>query len=638
MLLLSRRFLFFCWLLLVIPTVALGWFAWRALQAQEQMIREEARAGIARDVRLVKDDLSLFITRMRSEIMRTLRGMDQTELETQLIQLREQEPFVRNVFIRRADGTLLYPPDQSSVDAEARAFMERFKSLFAQDTYWPRQEDDRIDSAVSVVVEDQMLNLQQAVASEQVAPPPTSQQVMFRGRMQTEQEALAYNVRQSQAPRAATSLALADSAAKVGDKAEEVLAEGAVMSMPRPTTAPAEASDAAPMVMARELSRAEPVVARPVEEGWIGWFWGADFSFMGWIKRAPDDLIYGVEMEMDALYARLPLLLPEPVPGFPALALYDARGELFYASAGKIPADGDPDLVFDLNQDLPHWRLVAYLPVDKLGTSVSFEQLGRLIIAAVIFTIVGGGSLLLWQAERSRRDSLNKSTFVSSVSHELKTPLTTIRLYAEMLGEHRVKDEDKRRRYLETITAESQRLTRLVNNVLDFSRLDKGPPKRNPVRLDLVGWLRDQAEGVRLRLGEAGMTLALDFPDTPVMVEVDTDSFGQVFLNLVDNAIKYAASGKQLKIGLISDRSGVAIRFEDHGPGVPRKHRRRIFQPFHRVDTSLTAHQAGCGLGLSIASRLIHDEGGELTYDEAVSPGACFTVRLPLPSTGISKK
>jgi len=337
---------------------------------------------------------------------------------------------------------------------------------------------------------------------------------------------------------------------------------------------------------------------------------------------------------MDTLYARLPLVLPESRSGL-GVALIDAQGRTFHRSPTISEEPPAPAFNFDLGDALPHWRMQVYLPAGWSDTLGGFRTIGRYVVLGVLAAIIGSGTLLLWTASRHRRESLQKSGFVSNVSHELKTPLTTIRLHAEMLGEQRVRDPEKRQRYLDTIVEESQRLTRLVNNVLDFSRLEKQRHPRNPQHLDLSLWLRERIRAVQPRAEQTGFTIKAEIPEQLIIAIVDPDALEQVFLNLVDNALKYAASGGELHVRLVTTPDAIELTFADRGPGIPRAHRRRIFEAFHRVDNSLTARSAGCGLGLNIATRLLHEEGGTLTYRDNPGGGACFIMRLPRENTEI---
>ncbi len=173
---------------------------------------------------------------------------------------------------------------------------------------------------------------------------------------------------------------------------------------------------------------------------------------------------------------------------------------------------------------------------------------------------------------------------------------------------------------------ESRRLARLVNNLLDFGRLEQGRKKYRIGPLDLTGFLSEFEMTHRLRIGNEGMALTVKFPEKEIRVNTDRDVLEQVLLNLVDNALKYAGGGKELIIKLDPIDNGWQLRVLDRGPGIPPEDHRRIFEKFYRVNDSLTADHPGSGLGLSIAHRLMRDIGGDLQYEPRQGGGSCFKV------------
>ncbi len=252
------------------------------------------------------------------------------------------------------------------------------------------------------------------------------------------------------------------------------------------------------------------------------------------------------------------------------------------------------------------------------------------VMVVVAAGILAGGSLLLWQARLSEADAARKTSFVANVSHEFKTPLTTIRLYSELLEQGRVNGPAQGSEYLRTIGRETQRLARLVNNVLDFSRLEQGRKKYSRTALDLCGELGRILEAQAPRLADAGLVLHRDFPAAAITVTTDRDALAQIVLNLLDNACKYAASGGEITVAAGPRPGGGAeVRVTDRGPGVPPEHRERIFEKFHRVDETLTAERSGVGLGLSIARQLARGLGGELRCEGRAGGGAAFILDLP---------
>jgi signal transduction histidine kinase len=370
--------------------------------------------------------------------------------------------------------------------------------------------------------------------------------------------------------------------------------------------------------------------------GWIPWFADNRQSILGWVQREPNGIIYGAQLDLTSLLYWLINYFPDTAPAGMEYALLDGKGEILYQTGtGNIESGLEPHVTVPLSPYLPHWQVATYVldPPLTEQSGQSFFLLSVLLLAIFVTAIILGGSLLTWQTHRNMVSAQQKTSFVSNVSHELKTPLTSIRMFAELLQEDRIKDPTKKAHYLKVIVAESQRLTRLVNNVLDFSRLEQGRKQYQLKEIEISGYLRYILETQRLRVQEAGMVLDNRIPESEYKVQSDKDAVEQVLLNLLDNAIKYAAEGEQLTVDLTPRNDQLQVRVMDRGPGVPAKHRSRIFEKFHRVDSSLTSRHPGSGLGLSIARTIMRDINGDLLYEPREGGGSCFTVLIPFQKT-----
>ncbi len=226
------------------------------------------------------------------------------------------------------------------------------------------------------------------------------------------------------------------------------------------------------------------------------------------------------------------------------------------------------------------------------------------------------------------RLSERRASFVSAVTHELRTPLTTFRLYSEMLESGAVKEE-KRGDYLRVLSREADRLAHLVENVLAFSRIERGNA-RSTVREVAAGDLLERSrERLEARLATAGLSLEMDSA-CALRVRVDTAAVEHILFNLIDNAAKYAAHGDPPVVTIHVRSAGriIEIVVGDHGPGIPPAERARIFQAFHKSAREAAESQPGVGLGLALSRRLAKAQGGELVCADAIH-GACFILRLP---------
>ncbi|MGE9296994.1 MAG: sensor histidine kinase [Puniceicoccales bacterium] len=368
----------------------------------------------------------------------------------------------------------------------------------------------------------------------------------------------------------------------------------------------------------------------PPRQGWAQVDVDGQRQWLNWIDTASGEDYLGAWLDRAALVAELAKALSISRQDGVRYALVDGAGRvvagkrgLMYSSRGYEPA-----VTLPVGASLPGWRIEAYASNGYNPFGRSFRLLGGLTVTGLSLAILLGGSLLLWQAQRDAREAQRKTTFVANVSHELKTPLTSIRMFAEMLAEGRVGDETKRQRYLQTMLNETQRLTRLVNNVLDFSRLERGKRDFQHETLDLGATVESILEGHRERLASDGLAVTFIPPVAPLHAKADRDAIEQILLNLLDNAVKYAAAGERAEVRLQGASPSWKLSVCDFGPGIPARERRQVFESFHRVDDRLTAERPGCGLGLSIAARLAEGLGGQLSLSENKPTGCCFTLTV----------
>jgi signal transduction histidine kinase len=221
--------------------------------------------------------------------------------------------------------------------------------------------------------------------------------------------------------------------------------------------------------------------------------------------------------------------------------------------------------------------------------------------------------------------------FASLVTHELRSPLTTFRLYTDLLADDLVKDEEQEATYHRTLQRESEHMARMVENVIALSRLEEGRAAMHRERIRVEDLLDRFADGLRRRAEAAELTLSIDAGDAAdATVETDVAAVGQILGNLVENACRYGRSPEQPQIELTARRrdGGIGIDVRDFGPGVPAAVVRRIFRPFERGGRDETDPVRGLGLGLALSRGLARDLGGDLTHDRPAEGGARFRLSL----------
>lgn len=243
------------------------------------------------------------------------------------------------------------------------------------------------------------------------------------------------------------------------------------------------------------------------------------------------------------------------------------------------------------------------------------------IAAALLAALALGGAIGLSQRQ---------GAFVSAVTHELRTPLTTFRLYSDLLAREMVSDPADRQEYYQTLRREADRLTHLVDNVLRYSRLERGGkrPELEPV---IVGqWIERITPRLSKRLANEAMELVVETSGDGQWM-TDPAAMEQVVFNLVDNAGKYATESQDRRVHLISrvEEKLVCIDVRDHGPGVPSSLRSTMFQPFSKSAERAAETAAGVGLGLALASQVVGTLGGKLSYQHGEEGGAVFSLRMP---------
>lgn len=591
----KRQTVILYWLLLLVPTLLIGTAAALFLYREQHRINLQARDSALNSAQIVADNLKFAVVAAEESIINELTRLDG---DNPLAALQDWElinPFIRNVFLWNPRTGLQFPPIDGTRTVEDRLFAARYSALFAGRIPFEHSTTEDIPPDNPAFPDQQALlaaSPNQGDQSVQQQAAPTAQVAMRQSQSD-------YNYLNS-----ANRMAIRKLTKNPGGKGN-----------------------------VGEKQGSQPVKEdATIQSGWIPWFSEDKLFLLGWVRQGSNKPVYGVEMETMALLSHLVASMPTDVPDGMAYVLMDGTGYPFHqAGADVIPPDAKPQFILPLGPYLPHWQLAAYFvhggPAEL--SSHRFLILGGLLLFIFVAAIVAGGSLLVWQAHLNALDARQKTSFVSNVSHELKTPLTSIRMYAELLSERRVKDAGKVKDYLGVIVSESQRLTRLVNNVLDFSRLEQGRKKYRLETLDVSQLLRSVLETHALRVNEAGMRMDVVTSDFPVNANLDRDAFEQAVLNIVDNAIKYADTGKEIVVILEPKPAhGFSIRIMDRGPGIPVAHRERVFDKFHRVDESLTAAKPGSGLGLTIARRLIRDMGGELRFEPRDGGGSCFVMEF----------
>ncbi|MDH3456484.1 MAG: HAMP domain-containing histidine kinase [Gemmatimonadota bacterium] len=249
-----------------------------------------------------------------------------------------------------------------------------------------------------------------------------------------------------------------------------------------------------------------------------------------------------------------------------------------------------------------------------------------LVLSVTLF----GAYLVSQDVRRELRVAEMRSRFVSAVSHELKTPLTAIRMFAETLQLGRSQDEADQEEYLETIVNESERLTRLLNNVLDFSKIERGKKTYRRMPSSLAEIVEASARAMQYPLEQQQFALTLDIEDDLPDANVDRDAIEQAILNLLANAMKYSGESRDIDLRLKRINGKALIEVADRGVGIDVDEQPKIFEQFYRVPSKNNDGIPGTGLGLTLVRHIAEGHGGRVTVASAPGRGTTFAIHLPL--------
>lgn len=612
------------WIFLVailLPSIALGWLALRSAGEQQIILERrtaelyqtqtEAVASAARA--LIDEERRAF-----SEAVRQLVAANGAPELAREFTARLTAAWPRNAtgFAIAADGSLASPSAQDArTNAEFQTFLLNNAAFLA----------GTVPSTVYSVSADELSRPEQ----------------MRRSKSEYEDKALAA----ARAPGAKPAMS------RNGLAPRPQQAEAAP---PAPIPAQ-EQADAAPMkekpqtrnvMPQRVLQQAAPVVSQLVpatadfraltsdsSEGVVTRYVQDRLEILFWIRPAQSpEIIFGCRILADALSDLWPRALSASAAEDVVLALLNEKAR---PVATQPPSETSRDwkrpfVASEIGEALPHWEAALYLqrPEQLQESARNVRRTLILLIAAALAAIAFGGWAVFADARRQLALAQKKTDFVSNVSHELKTPLTSIRMFAELMQSGNVAAE-KRGQYLRIIMAESERLTRLINNVLDFARLERRQKRYDMRPLDLHALLARTWEGQELHLRENGFSARWQAAPPPYRVNGDEDALAQVVVNLLSNAEKYSGERKEVELHSYLDNGSVFVSVLDRGSGVPAGEEAKIFEAFYRAHDSLASGIQGSGLGLTLAQRIAKEHGGEITYQARAGGGSNFTLRLP---------
>ena len=349
------------------------------------------------------------------------------------------------------------------------------------------------------------------------------------------------------------------------------------------------------------------------------------------------DAIAGFEVNLDHLASRG---FREVLSGFTVeddiiLAILDENDEIIEATYPSQTHDtmppGEPIALVEADS-LPFWKVGIYVkdPMSLERLSKRKASLRAFLIAGLILAIAFGIYLSLREARRETELARIRSDFVANVSHELRTPLSSIQIFSETLKQNKAVSQDKQDQYLDTISSESDRLTRLVDNVLDFSRLERQVKEFDLRPTDIGEVIASTVEAARFYAEQRGVTVSLNIaPDLPE-IKADKEAISQMVMNLIDNAVKYSEDESEIAVNVFRRGQNIMIEVVDKGVGIDEEDMKKIFDKFYRGKNVADLGTGGTGLGLTLAKAVAVAHGGDILVRSKIGQGSRFSAVLPI--------
>jgi signal transduction histidine kinase len=609
-----RKFALIFVLAVLLPSVVLGWLALDSLRNQEFVFERQQEVLLQGTSDTLAERIRGFLGEKLNEFG---NQVDQLTSGTEVVafdeRIRATWPAAAVGFVVTLEGKLVAPSTKQ--DGPAQRFLEANRQFLTNaESAEVYQQPSQPAPAPAPVTTNNGSAARQSAKSE-VAKS-------LAGRSARKDEGVVAEPTEKRAK----SIASADSIDKIAEAA------------PPPPAAASQWMIARTVNPQKELKPSDTAISNvlPAEaefrqligtamSGSVARFVGNELFVIFWHRTTLNPgMVFGAEINLNEFAKEFERLIQPDydLSKTVCVALLDDKGKPVVTTApGLVMNWQRPFVATEVGEVLPHWEVGLYLlnpaAANRIAVMVQ-RSVGATIV--LLLCAIGIGGWLIWRdLGRQVRLARQKTDFVSNVSHELKTPLTSIRIFSELLVNN--PDPDRQKRYSEIIVNESSRLTRLINNVLDFARMDRGETKYEKEVFDLNALVRETLTNFRPNFASAGID------SDPLPTIGNRDAIAQVVLNLLSNAEKYGDG--RIEVTTRRSETGLAtVQVSDRGPGVPRGSEEKIFEQFYRAHNSLNSGIQGAGLGLTLARQIARATGGDVIYEPYPGGGSQFSLTL----------
>lgn len=366
----------------------------------------------------------------------------------------------------------------------------------------------------------------------------------------------------------------------------------------------------------------------------------SDNLFLITAAAVQNDIILGILIDNSVLVEkRLPQILDRfPIPEDWLLQVVDPDGHIVLGEkALDSLADGlNPPFVLGFDQDFPPWqiRIFQKFPNASERQYNQRRNIYILVVVVVMAVLFFGGFMMIRSTAKELELARLKSEFVSTVSHEFRTPLMSIRYLSEMLDTGRVRGEDKKKIYYGKISNESERLSRLIENMLDFSKIEAGMKKYQFESLAVEDLVRNVAERFKEYHAHKPLTLNVEIADHLPSINADREGISRALFNLLDNAVKYSGKKPDIYLRAWNKGSNLFLEVQDSGSGISLDEQNKVFDKFYRSADSVQKNIEGSGIGLTLVNHIVTAHGGEVLLESEVSKGTKVTLKLSASQKG----